>query len=205
MDTELHFRFALAVGREASRRSLTKALSELEAEKTPFTLKAVFDELVHMESKDNVGLLAKIEAILVSDFGEILNSGPDGLTLSKIRKEKACLYIRLSTQGYGETATSVGKLFLGELLYNSYKTLSVSGEEGLKNPVSIYFDEFGSLVTPEFIGVEVREWNSPLPFKPQRTLTELTQTSPDKSSRTPEIFSFLNSVFKTVLRSFQRP
>ncbi|OFZ15290.1 MAG: hypothetical protein A2X86_08180 [Bdellovibrionales bacterium GWA2_49_15] len=140
--------------RDASRRSLTKALTKLETEKTPFTLKAVFDELVHMESKDNVGLLAKIEAILVSDFGKILNSGPDGLTLSKIREEKACLYIGLSTQGYGETATAVGKLFLGELLYNSYKTLSVSGEEGLKNPVSIYFDEFGSLVTPEFIELQ---------------------------------------------------
>ncbi|MEK6626251.1 MAG: TraM recognition domain-containing protein, partial [Bdellovibrionota bacterium] len=99
-------------------------------------------------------LLAKIEAILVSDFGKILNSRPDGLTLSKIREEKACLYIGLSTQGYGETATAVGKLFLGELLYNSYRTLSKSEEEGLKNPISIYFDEFGSLVTPEFIELQ---------------------------------------------------
>ncbi|MBI2522050.1 MAG: DUF853 family protein [Bdellovibrio sp.] len=140
--------------RDASRRSLTKALQILEKKDMPFTLEAVFDELSQMESKDNVGLLAKIEAILVCDFGKILNSGPDGLTLSKIREEKACLYIGLSTQGYGETATAVGKLFLGELLYNSYKTLSKSEAEGLKNPVSIYFDEFGSLVTPEFIELQ---------------------------------------------------
>ncbi|MBI2519464.1 MAG: type IV secretion system DNA-binding domain-containing protein [Bdellovibrio sp.] len=146
--------------RDASRRSLTKALSKLKEEDIPFTLKALFDELVQMENKDNVGLLAKLEAIQVSDFGKILNSGPEGLTLSKIREEKACLYIGLSTQGYGETATAVGKLFLGELLYNSYKTLSRAKEaeedtkEGIQNPVSIYFDEFGSLVTPEFIELQ---------------------------------------------------
>ncbi|OFZ16516.1 MAG: hypothetical protein A2X86_12015 [Bdellovibrionales bacterium GWA2_49_15] len=141
--------------RDASRRSLTRALQILDRKGIPFTLKNVFDELIYMESKDNVGLLAKIEAVLVSDFGKILNSGPDGLTLSKIREERACLYIGLSTQGYGETATAVGKLFLGELLYNSYITLSKSEEEeGLKNPVSIYFDEFGSLVTPEFIELQ---------------------------------------------------
>lgn len=142
--------------RDASRRSLTRALQNLKEQETPFTLKAVFDELVQMESKENGGLIAKLEAILVSDFGKILNSGSDGLTLSKIRDERACLYIGLSTQGYGETAMAVGKLFLGELLYNSYKTLSnpIDPSAGIKNPVSIYFDEFGSLVTPEFIELQ---------------------------------------------------
>lgn len=142
--------------RDASRRSLTKALQKLEKEERPFTLKSVFDELVQMESKENVGLIAKLEAIIVSDFGKILNSTGDGLTLSKIRAENACLYIGLSTQGYGETATAVGKLFLGELLYNSYKSLSNSEnpKAGLENPISIYFDEFGSLVTPEFIELQ---------------------------------------------------
>lgn len=141
--------------RDASRRSLTKALQKLEKEGVTFTLKKIFDELVRLESKDNIGLISKLEAILVSDFGKILNAqGPDALTLSQIRKERACLYIGLSTQGYGETATAVGKLFLGELLYNSYKTLSQEDAKGLENPISIYFDEFGSLVTPEFIELQ---------------------------------------------------
>lgn len=141
--------------RDASRRSLTKALQKLEKEGESFTLQKVFDELVRLESKENIGLIAKLEAILVSDFGRILNSeGKDALTLSRVRDEKACLYIGLSTQGYGETATAVGKLFLGELLYNSYKTLSQEESKGLENPVSIYFDEFGSLVTPEFIELQ---------------------------------------------------
>ena len=141
--------------RDASRRSLTKALQKLEKEGEAFSLKKIFDELVRLESKENIGLIAKLEAILVSDFGKILNAeGPDALTLSRIREEKACLYIGLSTQGYGETASAVGKLFLGELLYNSYKTLAIGGNKGLENPISIYFDEFGSLVTPEFIELQ---------------------------------------------------
>lgn len=140
--------------RDASRRSLTQALKKIELVKIPVTLESVFDELVKMESKENVGLIAKIEAILVSDFGKILKSkGENALTLSKVRNEGACLYIGLSTQGYGETARAIGKIFLGELLYNSYKSVSNLSiiNAGLKNPVSVIFDEFGSIVTPEFI------------------------------------------------------
>lgn len=142
--------------KDASRRSLTKALKNLEFEDQAFTLRAIFEELEKMESKENIGLIAKIEAILDSDFGKILNADNEGLTLSKIREERACLYIGLSTQGYGETAMAVGKLFLGELLYNSYKTLKDNSKlkHGLSNPISVYFDEFGSLVTPDFIELQ---------------------------------------------------
>ncbi len=50
----------------------------------------------------------------------------------------------------------MGKLFLGELLYNSYKTLSTETTDttGLNNPISIYFDEFGSIITPQFIELQ---------------------------------------------------
>lgn len=142
--------------RDYCRRTLTKALGVLQKEEKTFTLRAIFQELVKLEDKDNTGIITKIEAILVSDFGKILNSESDGLTLSKIRDQKACLYIGLSTQGYGETAKAVGKLFLGELLYNSYKTLSTVSDDssGLNNPISIYFDEFGSIITPEFIELQ---------------------------------------------------
>ena len=139
--------------RDAARRSLTACLKKLDIERVPYSLESIFPELVKMESKENVGLIAKLESILVSDFGKILNSGRDGLTLSKIREERACLYIGLSTQGYGESAMAVGKLFLGELLYNSYKSLIGvdDGKGRLNNPVSVHFDEFGSLVTLQFI------------------------------------------------------
>ena len=139
--------------RDSARRSLTTSLKKLELDGTHFSLANILDQLLKVECKENIGLIAKIESILVSDFGKILNSGKEGLTLSKIRDEKACLYIGLSTQGYGESAMAVGKLFLGELLYNSYKSLiSLDHLNGrLNNPISVHFDEFGSLVTLQFI------------------------------------------------------
>ncbi|MEK6624405.1 MAG: TraM recognition domain-containing protein, partial [Bdellovibrionota bacterium] len=65
-------------------------------------------------------------------------------------------YIGLSTQGYGRTAIAIGRLLLGELLYNSYETLGKldNPEGGLNNHISVYFDEFGSLVTLEFIELQ---------------------------------------------------
>lgn len=139
--------------KDSSQRSLTKVLKKLKSEGTPFSLEVILTELVKIESKENSGIIAKIEAILESDFGKILNADPSGLTLSKIRDERACLYIGLSTQGYSETARAVGKLFLGELLYNSYKSLitPAGSADRTKNPVTIHFDEFGALVTPQFI------------------------------------------------------
>lgn len=175
--------------RDASRRSLTQALKNLETKKKPFTLKGVFDELTQMESKENIGLIAKIEAILVSDFGKILNAESDGLTLAKIREERACLYIGLSTQGYGETAMAVGKLFLGELLYNSYKTLSnpVDPEAGLKNPISIFFDEFGSLVTPEFIELQNKCRGAGMELSlAVQTASDIDRVSPDLTKQVIE-------------------
>ncbi len=78
------------------------------------------------------------------------------MTFSQIRKERACLYIGLSTQGYGEMAVGIGKLFLNELFYNSYCSLidKNSKANALSNPISVYFDEFGAVVTPEFIELQ---------------------------------------------------
>ena len=105
--------------------------------------------------KENLGLIVKLQSIVESDFGKIL-SEDKGMTFSQIREERACLYIGLSTQGYGDTAVGIGKLFLNELLYHSYKSLSEHNEESTakKNPISIYFDEFGALVSPEFIELQ---------------------------------------------------
>jgi conjugal transfer pilus assembly protein TraD len=66
------------------------------------------------------------------------------------------LYRTFNSGIWGNSHVGIGKLFLGELLYNSYKTLSAKDdpEGGLKNPISVYFDEFGSLVTPEFIELQ---------------------------------------------------
>lgn len=143
--------------KDCAYRILVKVLRELEKENRDFSLKNIHSLLVSKYDKpENSGLITKIELILESDFGKLLNGGKDGLTLSKIRDQRACLYVGLSTQAYGETAVSIGKLFLEELLYNSYMTLrdEKSLAKGLKNPLSANFDEFGAIVTPQFIELQ---------------------------------------------------
>jgi hypothetical protein len=169
--------------KDAARRSLTKALQKLESNSQPFSLRNVYNELLKIETKENIGLISKIEAILTSDFGKILNAEFDGLTLSKIREEKACLYIGLSTQGYGETAKAIGKLFLGELLHNSYKTLGdgQKADNGLNNPISIYFDEFGSIITNEFIELQNKCRGAGI------EITMAVQTAADIDKISPEL------------------
>jgi conjugal transfer pilus assembly protein TraD len=143
---------------DASMSVLRLALEELEQDEIPFSLMAIYNVLKEKhESKNTQGLIVKLENIVKSDFGSILGGqGDDDYTLSKIRSERSCLYIGLSTQGYGETAMALGKIFLGELLYHSYKTLSTSVDSSInkKNPIAVFFDEFGALVTPQFIELE---------------------------------------------------
>lgn len=138
-------------------RFLMKALKDLSCQGLEFSLKNIHEVLIEKyECKEITGLLVKIESILESDFGPFLNGTRDDLTFSKIKEEKACLYIGLSTQGYGETAMAIGKLFLGELLYNSYKILKSNPdtEYAKKNPIRVFFDEFGALVTFNFINLQ---------------------------------------------------
>ncbi len=103
-----------------------------------------------------LGLLLKLKNIHTSDFGKILEDDGNALTFEDIRDQKVCLYIGLSTQGYGETAMALGKIFLGELLYSSYYQLinSPMSSTSIANPISVFFDEFGALVTPRFIELQ---------------------------------------------------
>ena len=143
--------------KDVAFRSLLRALKDLERAGRDFSLKNIHERLQeNPNEKDIVGLLAKLESILESDFSPLLNGTKEDLTISKIWEEGACLYLGLSTQGYGETARSIGKLFLEELLYNSYRSLrgTTGGWASEFRPVSVFFDEFGAVVTPEFIELQ---------------------------------------------------
>jgi conjugal transfer pilus assembly protein TraD len=107
-------------------------------------------------TEKTLGLLLKLKNIHTSDFGKILTDNGEALTFEDIREKNVCLYIGLSTQGYGETAMSLGKIFLGELLFNSYYQLihSPLSSVSIAKPISVFFDEFGALVTPRFIELQ---------------------------------------------------
>lgn len=143
--------------KDIAESTLRKILFDLQAKKLPFSLSNILAQLKeNYKDKETKGLETKLESFVYSDFGKLLEDDTETLTFSKIRKEKACLYVGLSTQGYGETAMALGKIFLGELLYNSYwqLTKTANSHESMKNAISVFFDEFGALVTPRFIELQ---------------------------------------------------
>jgi type IV secretory pathway TraG/TraD family ATPase VirD4 len=140
-----------------STRALRAALKSLDRENKNFSYKNIYDTLISRhDSKDIQGLISYIEAIVESDFGPYLDGGQDDYTFKKIREQGACLYIGVPTQGYGKMAMGLGKLFVNEIMFNSYEIQSKSNDSkaNKENPIAVFFDEFGSLVTPRFIELE---------------------------------------------------
>ncbi len=137
--------------------ALSQALRKLQEAKRPFSLTnicSILDE--SFNTKETLGLRVQLNNIRNSDFGKVLEEDETTKTFMKIRDEKSCLYIGLSTQGYGETAYALGKMFLGELLYASYFKLinESNSHKSMKEPIAVFFDEFGAIVTPRFIELE---------------------------------------------------
>lgn len=139
--------------RDMSFLALTEILQKLEKERKPFSLHSILDLYEHEFLTDkNQSLYVKLKTIKDSDFGDLFrDDGSDRVvTLEKIRDEGAAIYIGLSAQAYNEIAYAIGKLFLGELLHLSYTTLR-DGKRETVRPMSVFFDEFGSIVTNRFI------------------------------------------------------
>ena len=138
--------------RAQCEQALFRVLRKLETAGTAFSLSSILEELRLIETEEISGIVTNLTRIHESDFARRLESDTDALTISRIRAEQACLYVGLSVQGYGETARTIGRLILGELLFNSYMTLRTSSQgEGLNNPLSVNFDELGALLVPDFI------------------------------------------------------
>jgi conjugal transfer pilus assembly protein TraD len=169
---------------EMSTRALRKTLEVLEKEEIIFSLKNIYEHLLNNhDTKETVGLIVKLENIVKSDFGKYLGKDQNDYTLKRIREEKSCLYIGLSTQGYNKTAKAIGKIFLGELLYNSYERLNRSKKsaENKANPIAVIFDEFGALVTDGFIELENKCRGAGI------DLTMAIQTTADIDKISPEL------------------
>lgn len=143
--------------KNVSTDALTKALKVIQNSQKPYSLSNIVQVLEEsFDTKETLGLRVMLNQINESDFGKILVENEKTKTFLDIREEKACLYIGLSTQGYGETAYTLGKVFLGELLYASYFKLITekNSHKSMKESISVFFDEFGALVTPRFIELQ---------------------------------------------------
>lgn len=143
--------------KNVSTDALSKALRKIQESKKPYALENICSVLEEsFNSKETLGLRVMLSQIKESDFGKILEEDETTKSFLDIREERACLYIGLSTQGYGETAYTLGKIFLGELLYASYLRLTKesNSHKSMEESIAVFFDEFGALVTPRFIELQ---------------------------------------------------
>ncbi|OUS00316.1 hypothetical protein A9Q84_00250 [Halobacteriovorax marinus] len=124
------------------------------------TILKKLDEEEDKKSKEMIaGLISYLQGICFSSFGRLfdIKSNDEGYNISDIRGEGACLYIGLSTQGYGDIAKGIGKIFLCSLLFHSYEVLKERNslnDKLLTNPISVHFDELGSILVEDFIDLK---------------------------------------------------
>lgn len=143
--------------KNVSTDALSKALRKIQESRKPYSLSNICNVLEEsFNTKETMGLRVMLSQINESDFGRILEDDEKTKSFLDIREERACLYIGLSTQGYGDTAYTLGKIFLGELLYASYLKLTKesNSHKSMQESISVFFDEFGALVTPRFIELQ---------------------------------------------------
>ncbi len=141
--------------RATSYEALVKTIKELKKSNSIIDIHSIYNLLkLKHSTKETKSIEVKLLMIVESDFGRLLkDDGKTTKTIKEVRESNSGLYLGLATQGYTTTAKSVARLFLGELLYNSFYSSSLlEYEEFQKLPaISVYFDEFGAIAMPEFI------------------------------------------------------
>jgi conjugal transfer pilus assembly protein TraD len=153
------FKFEKEFYKITSEQAIRDSVTKLKETKTEVTFDLIYEYMKLNHNNDNtIGMIGHLERIVKSDFAHLLKERPGVNTksFSEIRKEKACLYIGLSTQGYGETAKALAKIFVEEMLYTSYIQLGTTYDShiSINNPIAIYFDEFGAVATPRFLELQ---------------------------------------------------
>lgn len=140
-----------------SVKALKEAVTYLKSQGEVITVKKITELIRKNKGSDKVlGVVSQLESINMSEFSDLLNDdSTETLSFSRLRKENACLYIGISTLGYLDTARLLNKLFLDNLLYHCYESLKVeSSVHESRRPMSVFFDEFGSVVNPKFIELQ---------------------------------------------------
>jgi type IV secretory pathway TraG/TraD family ATPase VirD4 len=153
------FKFENEFYKTTSEQSIRDTVTKLKATRTEVTFDLIYEFMkLNHNNENTIGMVGHLERIVKSDFAHLLKESPGHNTKSikDIRKEKACLYIGLSTQGYGETAKALARIFVEEMLYTSYIQLGTTFDShfSMNNPLAIYFDEFGAIATPRFLELQ---------------------------------------------------
>ncbi len=174
------------------QQALRKAIKSLKSESKIVSIKSIYEELnLLCESKEKdlklnkseIGsLLTKLENIIDSDFGELLD-GSDAFSFSRLREQNKCIYIGLSVLGYAETARAIGKLFLGDLnysVYHTYRNITSTSKSQIK-PLGLYIDELSAVITDEFIEILNKCRGAKV------EITSAFQTSSDINKISPEL------------------
>jgi conjugal transfer pilus assembly protein TraD len=153
------FKFEKEFYKITSEQAIRATVTKLKETKNEVTFDLIYEYMIINHNNENtIGIIGHLERIVKSDFAHLLKERDNYNTKSirEIRKEKACLYIGLSTQGYGETAKALAKIFVEEMLYVSYVQLGTTYDShySMNNPLAIYFDEFGAIATPRFLELQ---------------------------------------------------
>lgn len=140
--------------------AISEALDSLTKgkENADINLHDLYKELKAKHNNENTsGLMAQFDKLLKSDFGKCFTKGfgkdPNPMTLKRAWKNKTCIYIGCSTQGYSSIARTVGKMFVSEAMNLSYwiGRTSSDSHKNIENSVGLFIDEAGSVLFSDFI------------------------------------------------------
>jgi len=161
--------------RTQSKSVLLRLLRALKAKGVPYTLADVLAalsnlaalrelasslneerqaELEHVVARwkeyqmETSGLRSQLEALLMTDFGELLRSPHPTLDLAEAYRAGAIVYIALPVARFPETAPLVAKLVISDLNSVAGKVQDGELERGF---ASVVIDEFAAFAMPLFI------------------------------------------------------
>jgi type IV secretory pathway TraG/TraD family ATPase VirD4 len=142
--------------KDQAQRALMQTMKELNEEKIVISLPNIFRHLVeHRDTKETSGLLAQLEIIMSSPFGQMFEDNGDGkaVDMRTLRAAKKSLYVGLSTQSYGSVAKTIGKLIINDIQMTSH-IVGIGADDShdsIKDSVAVFIDEAGSILYEDFI------------------------------------------------------
>jgi hypothetical protein len=139
-----------------SRKALKIVLDKLYASNKKFGLHEVYKELeAKHATEETSGLRTQIYLLVHSTFGHLfdVSNEDDAMNFQKAWEEGACLYLGISTMGYGTIARTIGKMFVSELqtLAHNIGVMFDNQEEAIRKSVGVFIDEAGSVLFSDFI------------------------------------------------------